>query len=97
MSTIAIVSALLRALALGWAVFGLWRTRDRWLTPVVGLLATSLVLAVIGIGDAGALSVGRLVAEFSLSAAALVAVIFVVRTVHEVTHQDLRLSTIYDE
>ena len=88
MSTIEIISALLRAVALGWAAFGFWRLRDIWLATVVGLLAASLVPAVIGLGDAGSLPVGRLVAELSLSAAALVAVILIVRTVE--AHKKLK-------
>lgn len=88
MSTIAIISALLRAVALGWAAFSFWRLRDIWLATVVGLLAASLVPAVIGLGDAGSLPVGRLVAELSLSAAALVAVILIVRTVE--AHEKLK-------
>ena len=52
MSVIAIISALLRTLALGWATLGLWRLRDLWLAPLVGLLAASLVPTVIGVGDA---------------------------------------------
>ncbi len=87
-STIATISDLLRAVALGWAVFGFWRHRDLWLASVVGLLAISLVPAVIGVADGGSLSVGRLVAELSLSAGALVAVIFIVRTVD--AHQKLK-------
>ncbi|MCZ6810811.1 MAG: hypothetical protein O7D97_02300, partial [Planctomycetota bacterium] len=55
---------------------------------MVGLLAASLVPAVIGLGDAGSLPVGRLVAELSLSAAALVAVILIVRTVE--AHEKLK-------
>ncbi len=37
MSVIAIISALLRTVALGWATLGLWRNRDVRLAPVVGL------------------------------------------------------------
>ena len=71
MSVIAIISALLRTLALGWAALGLWRLRDLWLAPLVGLLAASLVPTVIGVGDAASATVGHLLAELCASAAAL--------------------------
>ncbi len=88
MSVIATISAILRTLALGWAAFGLWRLRDVWLAPVVGLLVASLVPAVMGVAGASAPAVGPLVAELSLSTAALVAVILFVRTV--AAHKDLK-------
>ena len=91
MSVIAIISALLRTLALGWAALGFWRLRDLWLAPLVGLLAASLVPTVIGAGDAASATVGHLLAELSASAAALVAVILIVRTVK--AHKKLKRET----
>ena len=86
MSLIAIISALLRVVALGWAAVGLWRLRDWHMAPLVLLLAVSLVPVALGGGEPFVLSgavVARGIAALSLSAATLVAVILFSRALKE--------------
>jgi diguanylate cyclase (GGDEF)-like protein/PAS domain S-box-containing protein len=85
MSLVLIVSTILRAVALGWAAIGSWRLRDWRMAPVAALLGLSLAPVVLAIGGGGTSAligtgVGGAVAELALSAAALVAVIFSVRS-----------------
>ena len=86
MSLIAIISILLRAVALGWAAVGLWRLRDWHMAPLVLLLAVSLAPVALGGSEPFALSgagVWTGIAALSLSAAALVAVILFSRALKE--------------
>ena len=86
MSLIAIISALLRVVALGWAAVGLWRLRDWHMAPLVLLLAVSLVPVALGGGEPFVLSgagVASGIAALSLSAATLVAVILFSRALKE--------------
>ena len=86
MTLIAIISVLLRAVALGWAAVGLWRLRDWHMAPLVLLLAVSLAPVALGGSEPFALSgagVGSGIAALSLSAATLVAVILFSRALKE--------------